>query len=80
MSNAAVMVFIHGGGFLAGDGYYLYSGIPLASTGDVIVVILNYRLTAFGFLTTGGSGLNLLVQCLYSNSNIASMLKFLGLP
>ncbi len=57
MTDAAVMVFIHGGGFTLGDSYYVYSGIPLASTGDVIVVTLNYRLTAFGFLTTGGSGI-----------------------
>ncbi len=62
MTNAAVMVFFYGGGFAAGDGYYVYNGIPLASTGDVIVVTLNYRLTAFGFLTTGNSGIILVIE------------------
>ena len=46
------MVFIHGGGFDVGNGY-LHSGIPLAAVGDVIVVLINYRLGAFGYLTTG---------------------------
>ncbi|XP_072049224.1 cholinesterase-like isoform X2 [Amphiura filiformis] len=53
-TNASVMVFIHGGGFMTGSGYFgSYSGIPLSSVGDVIVVTLNYRLSAFGYLTTG---------------------------
>ncbi|XP_072048619.1 uncharacterized protein [Amphiura filiformis] len=53
-SNASVMVFIHGGGYSAGNGYFgSYSGIPLSSVGDVIIVTLNYRLSAFGYLTTG---------------------------
>ncbi|XP_072049932.1 cholinesterase 2-like [Amphiura filiformis] len=53
-TNASVMVFIHGGGYSAGNGYFgSYSGIPLSSVGDVIVVTLNYRLSAFGYLTTG---------------------------
>ncbi len=56
ISNAAVMVFIHGGGYMNGNGYFgYYSGIPLSSVGDVIIVTINYRLTAFGFLTTGST-------------------------
>ncbi|RMB00605.1 para-nitrobenzyl esterase [Eilatimonas milleporae] len=52
-----VMVFIHGGAFIAGsssvkasEDSYLYDGGPLAATGEVIVVTLNYRLGALGFL------------------------------
>ena len=46
-----VMVWIHGGGFLMGSGSVgLYSGAQLARTGDVVVVTINYRLGALGFL------------------------------
>ncbi|XP_072048621.1 cholinesterase-like [Amphiura filiformis] len=52
--NAAVMVYIHGGGYLEGNGYFgYYPGVPLTSVGDIILVTINYRLMAFGFLTTG---------------------------
>ncbi|HEY2068938.1 MAG TPA: carboxylesterase family protein [Rhizomicrobium sp.] len=45
-----VMVFIHGGAFVSGSGSSpLYDGTALASQG-VIVVTLNYRLGALGFL------------------------------
>lgn len=47
----AVMVWIHGGGFTAGQSS-LYDGSYLALTGDVIVVTINYRLGLFGFLST----------------------------
>ena len=48
------MVFIHGGGYVEGNGYKgNYGGLPLSGIGDVILVTLNYRLTALGFLTTG---------------------------
>lgn len=47
----AVMVFIHGGGFVEGASKeQLYEGSPLAKKGDVIVVNLNYRLGLLGFL------------------------------
>ena len=53
-SNAAVLVFIHGGGFVSGNGYKgFYGGLPLSAIGDVIFVSMNYRLSAAGFLTTG---------------------------
>src|SRR6185312_4821342 len=46
-----VMVWIHGGGFTHGAGYEaLYNGGPLAVRGDVVVVSINYRLGALGFL------------------------------
>ncbi len=54
----AVMVFIHGGGFVAGGSKEsLYDGSALAKKGDVILVNLNYRLGLLGFLdfsTIGG--------------------------
>lgn len=46
-----VLLWIHGGGFTHGAGYEaLYDGGPLAVRGDVVVVTINYRLGAFGFL------------------------------
>jgi para-nitrobenzyl esterase len=46
-----VMVWLHGGGFLVGSGGSpLYDGINLAKNGDVVVVTINYRLGALGFL------------------------------
>ncbi|KAJ8318393.1 hypothetical protein KUTeg_003484 [Tegillarca granosa] len=47
-----VMVWIHGGSFLFGQGM-LYDGSYLALSGNVIVVTINYRLNIFGFLATG---------------------------
>lgn len=46
-----VMVWIHGGAFTAGSGSIpWYDGRRLAARGDVVVVSINYRLGAFGFL------------------------------
>ena len=46
-----VLVWIHGGAFLLGSGsQMLYDGASLARRGDVVVVTINYRLGAFGFL------------------------------
>ena len=44
-----VMVWIHGGGFTGGAGR-IYDGALLAARDHVIVVTINYRLSAFGFL------------------------------
>ncbi|XP_033952197.1 bile salt-activated lipase-like [Pseudochaenichthys georgianus] len=59
-----VMVWIFGGGFLAGGSMganflenYLYSGQEIADRGDVIVVTLGYRVGSLGFLSTGESDL-----------------------
>jgi para-nitrobenzyl esterase len=43
------MVWIHGGGYTGGSGS-TYDGSVLADKGDVIVVTINYRLGALGFL------------------------------
>ena len=46
-----VMVWIHGGAYVAGTAAArLYDGQHLARRGDVVVVTINYRLGAFGFL------------------------------
>jgi para-nitrobenzyl esterase len=46
-----VMVFIHGGGFIYGSAdWTIYDGVNLAANGDVVIVTINYRLGAFGFL------------------------------
>jgi para-nitrobenzyl esterase len=47
-----VMVWLHGGGYTAGSGQELrsYDGENLARRGDVVVVSLNHRLNAFGYL------------------------------
>jgi len=44
-----VMVWIHGGGFLNGSSD-LYHARRLATRGDIVVVTVNYRLGALGFL------------------------------
>ena len=52
-----VMVWIHGGGFTSGTGAgLLYRGADLAFHGDVVVVTINYRLGALGFLGPSGVG------------------------
>lgn len=46
-----VMVWLHGGGFIAGSGnYLLYDGSNLAKKEDVVVVVVNHRLNVHGFL------------------------------
>lgn len=50
-----VLVFLHGGAFVLGSGSTpLYSGGRLSARGDVVVVTLNYRLGALGFLALRG--------------------------
>jgi para-nitrobenzyl esterase len=50
-SGRPVMVWIHGGGFTGGSGSVaLYRGGDLVRNGDVVVVTINYRLGALGFL------------------------------
>jgi para-nitrobenzyl esterase len=46
-----VLVWIHGGAFVLGAGSQtLYDGSALARRGDVVVVTINYRMGALGFL------------------------------
>ena len=56
----AVMVWIHGGAFVSGSAAGpAYQGAALARRGDVIVVSLNYRVGALGFLHLGAGRTNL---------------------
>jgi para-nitrobenzyl esterase len=48
-----VMVFVHGGGFTGGQGAP-YDPTRVVTGGDVVVVTLNYRLGALGFLAHPG--------------------------
>jgi para-nitrobenzyl esterase len=49
-----VLVWIHGGAFTIGSGsQMMYDPRPLARAGDVVVVTVNYRLGALGFLHPG---------------------------
>jgi para-nitrobenzyl esterase len=49
-----VMVWIHGGGYVGGSNSSgLNNGAELAATFDVVVVSINYRLGALGFLQLG---------------------------
>ncbi|MBI5527059.1 MAG: carboxylesterase family protein [Deltaproteobacteria bacterium] len=52
-----VLAFIHGGGHMTGsaseqakDGQYIYDGSRLAVKANAVVVTMNYRLNAFGFV------------------------------
>jgi len=46
-----VLFWIHGGGFVVGSAAQpIYDGGPLAARGDVVVVTINYRLGALGYL------------------------------
>lgn len=50
-----VLVWFHGGGFATGSGSSkAYDGTRLARRGDVVVVTVNHRLNAFGYLYLGG--------------------------
>ena len=72
-----VMVWIHGGGFRQGSGgYSMYDGARLSAEYDVVVVTINYRLGALGWIalpelaeedpnhTTGNYGLLDQIQAL----------------
>ena len=50
-----VMVWIHGGGFFNGSGD-IYDARRLAARGDIVVVTINYRLGALGFLADPALG------------------------
>ena len=52
-----VMVWIHGGAFTIGSGSEdYYDGANLAARGDVVIVTINYRLGALGFLNLPALG------------------------
>lgn len=52
-SKMPVMVFVHGGGWFFGDGNAFLFGPELLVREDVVIVTFNYRLSVFGFLSTG---------------------------
>ncbi len=55
--SRAVLVWLHGGGFAYGSGAWpLYDGANLAKRGDVVVVSINHRLNAFGYLDLSEAG------------------------
>ena len=52
-----VMVWIHGGAFITGGSSQpVYDGARLAAEADAVVVTINYRLGALGFLTPDDAG------------------------
>ncbi len=52
-----VMVWFHGGGYARGSGGWIsYDGTNLARFHDVVLVTVNHRLNAFGFLYLAGAG------------------------
>jgi para-nitrobenzyl esterase len=71
-----VMVWIPGGGFTSGSGSQaIYDGSQLARRGDVVVVTINYRLGALGFLSLAGLDADL-VSC--ANAGLADQVAALG--
>ncbi|XP_041474457.1 acetylcholinesterase-like [Lytechinus variegatus] len=53
-SQAAVLVYIHGGTFRTGTAMRTHSyGVPLVAVGNVILISINYRLGIFSRFSTG---------------------------
>ena len=52
-TKGAVMFFIHGGGFGTGSGFFSEYGPQHFMDRGVVMVMINYRLGPFGFLTLG---------------------------
>ncbi len=49
-----VMFYIHGGAYSSGSGSAnIYDGVNLCKRGNVVVVTINHRLNAFGYLSLG---------------------------
>ncbi|MHA1914742.1 MAG: carboxylesterase/lipase family protein [Promethearchaeota archaeon] len=54
-----VMVWIHGGAFITGSGCHeFYDGSALTKRGNVVIVTINYRLGALGYLYIPGATAN----------------------
>ncbi len=72
-----VMVWLHGGAYILGSSSQpLYDGRRLASSGDVVVVTVNYRLGALGFLDL--SSFNTARRRFDSNTGLRDVLAALG--
>lgn len=82
--NRPVLFYIHGGAYSGGSGSSpLYDGVNLCKRGDVVVVSINHRLNAFGYLylsryggdmfaDSGNAGqLDLLLSLKWVRDNIA---------
>lgn len=55
-TSLPVMVFIHGGAWLEGSNqgpFYIYAGSYVAANESMVVVTVNYRLSAWGFAALG---------------------------
>lgn len=69
-----VMVWLHGGGFFLGSGSdKYYEGSNLSRTQNVVVVTLNHRLNAFGYLYLGKEA-----GPAFADSNLAGMLDIVA--
>lgn len=69
-SKRPVLVWLHGGGFSSGSGgSTLYDGANMARTQDVVVLTINHRLNAFGYLDLSEIG-----GAEYADSSMAGML------
>jgi para-nitrobenzyl esterase len=69
-----VMVWLHGGGFTSGSGgFKIYDGVNLAARHDVVVVTINHRLNAFGYLYLADLG-----GAKYANSSNIGMLDIVA--
>ena len=72
-----VLVWLHGGAYVLGSGSQpLYDGRRLAGSGDVVVVTVNYRIGALGFLDL--SSFNTSRQRFDSNIGLRDVLAALG--
>jgi para-nitrobenzyl esterase len=68
-----VMVWLHGGGFMNGSANTdLYDGTDLNKEGDVVIVTLNHRLGAFGYLYVASAGKD------YASSGCVGMLDIVA--
>jgi para-nitrobenzyl esterase len=69
-----VMVWLHGGGFTSGSGgFKIYDGVNLAGKHDVVVITVNHRLNAFGYLYLADLG-----GAKYANSSNVGMLDIVA--
>ena len=81
-----VLVWIHGGGYPVGHSYETTPGHRLAKRGDVVVVSVNYRLGALGFMGhpeltkegLGSSGTYGMLDQLHALKWIRNNIKFFG--